>query len=355
MRLPGALPLLALTASLLSGCASLPTGDGLVHAPGPHAGLAAADALADGRARFRDIFCNVLAQDPPVGERLPCTDWLWRLDDERPATTSPLPDADFTPQVYLVGGAFSECLGEEAKPFRLAAPRLRDKGYRIATIVVSGRSGVEFNARQIAERLAEPPPGEDGRVVLVGYSKGINDILEFLATYPDVASRVDSVVSVAGAVGGSPLAAQMAGTYDVLLHGIPSSRCPPGDGQVIESLRPESRREWLARHELPGSVRYYSLAAFTNRDRIARILYPAWKLLLAHDSRNDGQLLARDALIPGSVLLGYLHADHWLAVIDVESVHPVLGARDDPTPFPREALLEAILLQVAEDRGRVAP
>jgi hypothetical protein len=254
-----------------------------------------------------------------------------------------------------VSGAFSECLGEEARPFGLAAARLRDRGYRIATIIVSGRSGVEFNARQIAERLAEPHPGEDGRVVLVGYSKGVNDILEFLATYPDVASRVEAVVGVAGAVGGSPLAAQMAGTYDVLLQGIGSSHCPPGDGQVIDSLRPESRREWFATHGLPGSVRYYSLAAFTTRDRIARILHPPWKLLLAHDPRNDGQLLARDALIPGSVLLGYLHADHWSAVIDVESVHPVLGAREDPTPFPRETLLEAILLQVAEDRARVAP
>jgi hypothetical protein len=80
-------------------------------------------------------------------------------------------------------------------------------------------------------------------------------------------------------------------------------------------------------------------------------LVPAWKLLLKHDRRNDGQLLARAALIPGSTLLGYLNADHWSAAIDVESVHPILGARPDPAPFPRTALLEAILLQVAESRG----
>jgi hypothetical protein len=35
-------------------------------------------------------------------------------------------------------------------------------------------------------------------------------------------------------------------------------------------------------------------------------------------------------------------------------VHPVIGARRDPAPFPRAALLEAILLQVAESRLRDA-
>ena len=44
------------------------------------------------------------------------------------------------------------------------------------------------------------------RLVLVGYSKGISDILDAVVAYPEIRSRVAAVVSVAGAVGGSPLA-----------------------------------------------------------------------------------------------------------------------------------------------------
>jgi hypothetical protein len=93
------------------------------------------------------------------------------------------------------------------------------------------------------------------------------------------------------------------------------------------------------------------MAAFTTRPRVAAALVPTWEQLLRHDPYNDGQLLARDALIPGSTLLAYLDADHWAAAIDVESAHHWLAARQDPVPFPRAALLEAVLLQLAEARG----
>jgi hypothetical protein len=343
-----AAPLLLLAYAALAGCVSLPTREELISPPGPEAALDAGEPLVDGRSRFRDIFCALLPRDSASGDPPDCSGWLWRLDDEAPASPQPMPAPDRTPQVYLVTGAFSECLGDEARPFNGAVPLLTAAGYRISTIVVSGRSGPAHNARQIAERLSAPPAGEEGPVVLIGYSKGANDILEFLVSYPDIAARVSSVVSIAGAVGGSPLAAEAEDLYDLLLRRLPSKRCPPGDGGVVASLRPEARREWLATHRLPGGIRYYSVAAFTSRERVARVLVSTWKRLLRFDHRADGQLLARDALIPGSTLLAYLHADHWSAAIDVEAVHPVLGARRDRAPFPRGALLEAILLQLSE-------
>jgi hypothetical protein len=338
-----------LLAAPLWGCTDLPTRQELLSSPSPQSALPAGASTHDGRARFREIFCSVLDRHAASDDReRTCSDWLWRLEDEPPADTRPLPEPDLTPQVYLVSGAFGECLGDEARPFNDAARTLSAAGYRIAAIVVGGRSSSRHNARQIAERLEQAPPGEAGPAVLIGYSKGANDILEFLVRYPQVAARVRSVVSVAGAIGGSPLASSVGGLYEVLLSWIPSDRCPAGDRGVIDSLRQEERREWLAQNPLPESVRYYSVAAFTTRPRVADGLLPGWKLLLRDERRNDGQLLAHDALIPGSTLLGYIDADHWSAAIDVESVHPVLGARPDPTPFPRTALLEAILLQVSE-------
>ncbi len=348
VRLAG---LFILLAGTLSGCVSLPTREELISLPGPQSARSAGTSVLDGRARFRDIFCGVLANERSAnGQDRDCSDWLWHLADEPPTERRPLPEADRSPQIYLVTGAFSECLGDEARPFNNAAAALVESGYRISTITVSGRSGSEYNAGQIAARFSDSPPGEEGSVVLIGYSKGANDILEFLVRYPDAAARVESVVSVAGAIAGSPLAGQAGGAYDLLVDWIPSSRCPPGDGGVLDSLREETRRDWLANNPLPSHVRYFSVAAFTTRERVAGALATPWKLLLRYDRRNDGQLLARDALIPGSTLLGYLDADHWSAAIDVESVHPVLGARPDSVPFPRAALLEAILLQVAESR-----
>lgn len=342
-------------AAPLSGCVSLPTAQELAAAPGPQAGMPVGVVKTDGRARFRDIFCSVLEREPGYdGQDQDCSEYLWRLGDEVPAESRPPPDPDRSPQVYLVTGAFSECLGDEARPFNRAVATLAENGYRIATIVVSGRSGSEYNARQIAERLAARPQAEQGPVVLIGYSKGANDILEFLVRYPDIATDVQSVVSVAGAIAGSPLADQADDFYELVLGWVPLGTCPQGDGKVVDSLREQARRDWLRQNPLPDSVRYFSIAAFTTRPHMSAALVPVWKRLLHYDHRNDGQVLARDSLIPGSTLLGYVNADHWSAVIDVESVHPVLGARRDPAPFPRAALLEAILLQLTESRARDA-
>lgn len=96
---------------------------------------------------------------------------------------------------------------------------------------------------------------------------------------------------------------------------------------VGQEGRAQARRDWLQKNTLPGFVQYFSLAAFTTRAHLSAALAPVWKRLLRYDYRNDGQVLARDSLIPGSTLLGYLDADHWSAAIDVESVHPVIGAR----------------------------
>ncbi|MBL8201626.1 MAG: hypothetical protein JNK40_11680 [Chromatiales bacterium] len=331
----------------LAGCVAEPTRSDLMAGAGPLTAVPV--TVVDGRARFREIFCGVLADSGEAGAGAgDCAAFLWRLADEPDGTGRSLPTPDHAPQVYIVTGAFSECLGEEARPFNGAAARLRAAGYRLATIVVSGRSGTEHNARQIADRLEAAPPGEAGPAVLIGYSKGANDILEFLVRYPALAARVKAVVSVAGAIGGTPVTKDAAGIYDTLLRRIPSGRCAPGDGQVINSLAVETRREWLNRNPLPDHVRYYSVAAFATREQMSAILVPVWRRLLRYDLHADGQLLARDALIPGSTLLGYLNADHWSAAIDVETVHPLIGSRPDDTPFPRDVLLAAILLRLAE-------
>jgi hypothetical protein len=257
-------------------------------------------------------------------------------------------------QVLLVTGAFSECFGDDARPFGSALPNLRDSSVRIDTIVVSGRSGTEHNAREIAEYLDTWNVRPEAPLVLIGYSKGSSDILQFLVDFPEAARQVDAVVSVAGSVGGSPLADEFDGLYDFLFSHLPSGHCPPGDGDVVNSLRTEIRRAWLRDNELPAHVAYYSVAAFATRERVARALVPSWESLLDRDARNDGQVLAGDALIPGSTLLGYLHADHWAVALDIEDESPLLAHREMDAQFPHLALLQAILQQVTMDMATKA-
>ena len=296
------------------------------------------------------MFCESLDAYPEDAESAAsCDFWLHRMDDEPPEAGSPRTVPDTHLQVLLVTGAFSECFGEYALPFGSAITPLRDSGHRIDTIVVSGRSGTAHNAREIVRYMEQWPVRPDVPLVLVGYSKGTSDILQFLVDHPAAADKVAAVVSVAGSVGGSPLADTYEGLYEFLFSHLPSGHCPPGDGDVVHSLRPDVRDQWLQDNELPSHVRYYSLAAFTTRDRVARALVVSWETLLEHGRRNDGQLLAEDALIPGSTLLGYLDADHWAVALDIERDSPLLAHRKVDAQFPHLALLDAVLRQVTID------
>ena len=331
----------------LSACVSFPTAEELRRAPPPHLAPGAPDGIVDGRAGFRPLFCDSLEENPegdgpPVG----CDFWLHRLDDEPAAAAPQRPPASTPMQVLLVAGAFSECFGKYARPFNSAVDPLRDRGYRVDTIMVGGRSGTEHNARQIAEYLEAWPVQPGMPLVLVGYSKGTSDILQFLIDFPEYAQQVDAVVSVAGSVGGSSLADEFDGLYEFLFSHLPSGHCPPGDGDVLHSLRTDVREQWLRENQLPADIDYYSIVAFTTHERVARALVASWEILLEHSRRNDGQLLAHKALIPNSTVLGYLNADHWAVALDIEDDSPLLAHRDVDAQFPHFALLQAILHQL---------
>lgn len=332
--------------ALLAACAQVPTAEEY-RAGTVVPAIERYGEVRDDRARFRGIFCAVLERSGEAAGR-DCEQWLWRLADEPPArsTSAPLP-APPRFRAFVITGAFSDCFGEYALAYGAAARALRARGYAVEVLPVSGRSSVEHNGRSIAAALAERGvrPGE--AVVLIGYSKGALDALEFVAVHPDAAAPVVAVVSVAGPLLGSPAADAGQGLYSVFARSF-AGRCDPGDGGVLDSLAPAARQRWLEAHPLPADVAYFSLAALPTRDRIARGARPSWRYLATHDRWNDGQVTAATAAIPGGTLLGYANADHWGVALNIEISQPLLGARKDSTPFPREALLEALLLYVGE-------
>jgi hypothetical protein len=351
------LAMLAVAATLLGGCASTPDARALRSESLRFKTTEGAPAVVDRRPDFRAVFCDELRKEGlATGDDDSCGRWLWRLPDERDASSDKIRSV-LSPQelaLFIVTGAFSECVGDDARPYIAGADRLRADGALVETIMVGGRSGTASNARQIAAAIERAQAPSERRIVVVGYSKGALDALRFLVDFPALAAQVDAVVSVAGPIYGSPLAEMAETTYAQLLAKLPYDKCPPGDGEVIRSLDPKVATEWLATNPLPSSVRYYSITGFTTREHMARSLVPTWKILNRTDARNDGQVVAADAVIPGSTLLGYANADHWGIAESLEEVRTFLAARPDPTPFPLEPLLRSIVIFVSDDIKRAA-
>jgi hypothetical protein len=302
----------------------------------------------DGRARFREIYCSVLASAPdPTGTT--CDKLLVRLSDEPPARSDSAPPPPPDPRLHIlfIGGAFGECVLDAAPPVAAAIAKLSGLGYRIRIVPVDGRSSSTRNAGQIARAVRDEPLDPGDKLLLVGYSKGTPDILEFLVRNPELASRVDAVVSIAGAVNGSPLGDAYAGLY-AMVSGIDLKICKAGDGGVLDSLRVKVRMSWLATHRLPGNVRYFSLGSFTVPDQTARLMFLTKGDLDRAEALNDGQTIFYDQLIPGSVLLGYAHGDHWAIVLPLQEKWPYWGGNSAGTHYPRDLLFEAVVLYVGE-------
>jgi len=346
----------AVSALLLPGCAARPLSAYDLDVPAQVLRVPTAPAVADGRPRFREIFCasSALAQEDPE-KPIACEQFLLRLSDEAPppGLSQPASDPARRLRVVLVGGLLSDCVGNVVAVYAEASRELRALGYQVELVPVGGQSSSRRNAQQVADFLSHIDLEPQEELVLIGHSKGALDILQFVVDHPDALARVAAVVSIAGAVNGSPLAEWAADPARSWLKWLPSTWCTPGDAGAWEDLKRSRRMDWWARNRLPDSVRYYSVVAFTGIEETAWPLQQSHRLLSYVDPRNDGQLVFYDQVIPGGTLLGYANTDHWGIALSLESMQTWLALRPDRVPpFPRAALLQAVLLYIAEDLQR---
>ena len=299
--------------AIMTGACSLKLQKFDTETPAQILSIVGSPPVLDGRPRFRQIFCSLLEEVPEASsETQNCVSFIWRLSDEKINESSggALPHHDPGLKIFIVPGAFSDCFPELGVPFQKGIDRLRGLGYSIDTIAVEGRSGSQRDAHLIAEALNQKINRETDRLLLIGYSKGFTDILHFLVDFPDLANPVAAVISVSGAVNGSPLAEKFRNLYEEWFTDALPSKCPPGDKKVLISLERKVQMAWLASHSLPRHVTYFSLATFTDRPNVARILCTTYDQLAQIDPRNDGQLIFYDQIIPGSTLLGFANTDH---------------------------------------------
>lgn len=310
--------------------------------------------IDDKRGRFREIFCAILEErKATLPDYLPCGDALTQVGVEPHGTgrNVELGQSKRHLTVAIVPGIGWDCIHEWLNIKNTAATHVRQFGYDMVALQVDALSSSANNARQIRDAImAMELKDTEPNLVLIGYSKGAPDILQAVVSYPEIRKHIAAVISAAGSVGGSPLANDATQSQLNLLRHWPDAKCTIGDGGALESLRPSTRRSWLANNPLPSDFPYYSLITFPNPERISSILESSYEKLSRVDARNDGQVIFYDQVIPGSALIGYINADHWAVSVPIARSHETIGSMFvDQNNYPREALLEAVLRFVEEE------
>jgi hypothetical protein len=320
---------------------------GVVDARPEFARLYAAELQAAGKSPAAQWLHN--APEPASGEAWPAT--LAATFAARAASTS----------VLVAGGLFGDCLGAHAVPFGDGVDRPPERSatesyaqyadlglHTIRMVPLPGRASSEANGRQLAQaiRAEAASPGVQ-RIVLIGYSKGVPDTLHALARLQaegGVPPQVVALVSIAGAVMGTPLADFYQPAYDAISPQVTPLECTPSQGGDLASVTRRERTAWLNAHPPPRGLAYYSILAHVPLDEMAPPLRVPARQLSVIDPRNDGQLLAADAVLPGSTLLAEVRADHWDVALPRDR-HPDLWMRalTSGRAYPREALFRATL------------
>jgi len=315
--------------------------------------------LKDERGRFRETLCAIDAVRGYYRDR-DCNALLHRLNGEPAPTGRPveLGPSPVKLRIRIVPGIFGECAEDMATPFLDAVrPRpgygydLRQFGFDVAAFRVAGRSSSAANAAMIREQIVAMNLRPDERLVLIGHSKGMSDIIELIGGDRSVVPAGSTIVSLTGVVAGTPIADMAEHAYSVIRR-LRLPNCLPGDGGGPASLTRRARLDYLATHPLPKDLKYFSIAAFTRPSNISGGLKATHGMLSSIDQRNDGNVIFTDSIIPDSTVLGYLDADHWAVAMPFETyaprwTRPVFSRNH----FPRVVLLEAIARVIAEHQS----
>lgn len=329
--------------------------------------------IGDARAAFATVFDAELAAGPRASGTT-VADWLWNVDANTARTdmSPPSMPAAFAARarsttVLIVPGLFGDCFEAQSVPFGDGVVRAREssrtEAYRqyddlgligVRSLAVPGRNSSEANGRVVADAIRGEAarPGVE-RIVIVAYSKGVADTMHALARLHDeggIPTSVTALVSVAGAVMGTPFADHFDAAFGALSPLVQPLECSPSDGREVASVTRRERVGWLSVNPLPAGLRYYSIVAYATADQVAVALRPFHAAMRAYDLRNDGQLYSSDAILPGSVLLAEARADHWdVALPRDRHPNPAMRALTSGRAYPREALFRAVVKWVVSE------
>ncbi len=322
----------------LTACSSVPNqGPSDTSAPAILAALQAA-GVRDLRGSYRAALCRRLRDDGAS-----CDDVLLRLPGEEAlSATPPMADLARRYRVAFVPGLFADCVGPLLRPFAGVERDLAQAGVDVHYLPVAGRGTSAANAERLASQVAALP--DDPRPLIVfAYSKGLPDLLEFVAHHPAKVHRIAAIVSIAGAAQGSLLADELQSEYRTWLSSFRLLSCAPGTGEEIDDVRRAVRLEWWRQHRATISVPVFSLVTMPRPDHLTPFTAATYHRLASIDPLNDGMLFWYDQILPGSHLLGFVNADHWSVVQSAGRDLPIMGVLFRDGHVPRTLLVEAAI------------
>jgi hypothetical protein len=297
-------------------------------------------------ADFASLFCSVLSQENPDGGTWGTCDKY--LEGANPNIRAPLPPLTADYHIIIVPGFLSSCFAD-TPAFQKGAQVLHGNyGFAVDTVPVPNDPS-SANARLIAQFIQNQAGKDSKKLILIGYSKGAPDIYEALVTNASIVPHVAAFISVAGAVGGSPIADALPQQADKWIRQFNLTGCKGDIDSGFKSLGRSTRQAFLASYPSAG-VPAYSVVAQSSRENTSRALLESWQLLQSFGSAEDGQLLKQDAIVPNAKFLGAALADHFAIALPFETSSPkYLQSGMDKNHYPRAALLEAVIRFVEAD------
>jgi hypothetical protein len=294
-------------------------------------------------ASFSSEFCSVLQnENPDTGTWNACSNYLNPpAADAASEKMARLDDAALAKyRVLVIPGVLSSCQAN-TQAFQDGQKHLQEKHAMTVEFLQAANDTSANNGAKIAAYLREKMASDPRKYIVVSYSKGSPDVQEALANDPQVRSAVAAHITIAGAVGGSPIAETMPAIAERYAGMLKLGTCDGNVADAFKSLRQDVRKQFLQDHPDP-LVPSFSLAAVSDETTTSKMLLEAWKLLTAYDPRTDSQLLQSDALIPGGNFLGTLHADHLAVALNYENAAEAsIKAFANHNHYPRVALFEA--------------
>jgi hypothetical protein len=315
------------------------------HSDGRVMAMALAASGNDRSKAFAEIFCAVLQQEhPDAGNWGACSEYLDTPSDSR-AALGPLA-AKY--RLLIVPGVLSSC-ASSAPAYKEGQAYLHDKFNFPVALVPAPNQSSETNGKSIAQYMRDHWNEDKRKYILLGYSKGAPDIQVALAQDPEISSMVAAFITVAGAVGGSPIADVMPAQAERWTQMLNLGQCQGDIAAAFKSLGRTERQAFLASHPNPP-VSTYSLVAVSDKTNTSKALLESWQLMSVYDSRQDSQLTKSDAVVPGAVYLGAARGDHFAVALPFESMQDASVTKLlDKNHYPRTALLEALVRFVVQD------
>ena len=299
---------------------------------------------ADYTGSFSDMFCSVLDQNADDGNWGACGQYLEASSQKR-VTLGPIPNKY---RLLIVPGIMNSC-ASKAPAFDEGQKVLREKQGMTVELLAVPNDASEVNARTIAQYLKEHMKDDRRKYIVLGYSKGAPDLQTMLATDKEAAGSVAAFVTVAGAIGGSPIADILPSILDKYMKMMNFGGCQGDVSTGFKSLRRDVRQAFLASYPNPV-VPSYSVAAVSDTSNTSKMLLESWKLLSVYDPKQDSQLTREDAIVPGAKYLGTARADHLAVGLPLDKLaDKSLLSFLDHGKYPRAALLESIVRYVVQD------